>query len=483
MKPQVSIIYDSPGWSFHHIACQLQRHLSDEFAVTIMSHGEPDKEALLSADAVICLWYGTICYLHQGTEYFAPWQARVVSPECKMISCCFDEILRWDKSAGWANEETILFAIQHSDAFLCSSDGMARRMFPYFPQPQALGRCKDGVDLDLFPFSPYPPNPPKDLADRDVSLRVGWVGSTEKFGDLKGVEIIRSACKDLPGVRLITQDKKKHGLLAHEDMHEFYEAIDVQVCMSSCEGTPNPILEASACGRAWISTDVGIVPEMMADALDLGCHAPPGIIIPRQESALRECLRKLSTNRQHLPVMGKVGRYVIEKRWQWGDRAEQYRDALHAAGVWGDSDLSIVVHRPPKDTPLPNETPQPHPERGPCTVTLWPEDDKISASRALSLLQKSKIPFALKVIVSKANLQKIPQYIELADEFDCDIFFQEVLPDGDKEAFLSRALLVDHVENEMWIKNFHCHPCADRVRSWPLLMRRCDIERAMGGAV
>lgn len=43
------------------------------------------------------------------------------------------------------------------------------------------------------------------------------------------------------------------------EMPDYYSSIDVYVCASITEGTPNPILEAMASGVPIVTTDVGIV--------------------------------------------------------------------------------------------------------------------------------------------------------------------------------------------------------------------------------
>jgi len=522
-KRMVAVIFDQEGWSFWNISQQVKRHLSDEFDVCAMSHHKLDKKFILEADAIISLWYGTVCMLHQGTSHWASWQDRIVSPQCKHIACCFDEVLRWNDKAGWNIEETITFAIQHSNAFLCSSDGMARRMFPYFPQPKHLGTCKDGVDLSLFPHHPYRSlainagDPVGDLYDDSTPLRIGWVGNTEVFGDLKGISLIHEACDGLDGVRFVHQDKSEHGLVPHDEMHKFYGMVDVLVCMSSCEGTPNPIIEASATGRAWISPDVGIVSELNQDAMSLDCSAPPGLIIPRQDNVLREAIKKLRDNRHMLETMGAVGRHVIEQRWQWKDKAEQYRDALHAVGVRGDEDLKRTVHRQKKGTPPQQNMPgvdvrpvvtavvepvpivrekleiahvvevEPHP---PIVITKKVEtivtqkeaiiivsDPSLVECWRISQLKRKGAKVTLSFVITKQNMYKIPKFIELSDEFDCDCELNSITMNGDREDFLKQAMLLDHVENIPWIQKFQKHPAAHRVTAWPRLIKRIDLER------
>jgi glycosyltransferase involved in cell wall biosynthesis len=107
-------------------------------------------------------------------------------------------------------------------------------------------------------------------------------------------------------------------------MPAWYRDLDVYVCMSTVEGTPNPILEASACGIPWISTDVGIVGELRRDRL-----APPGIVIERTPTALVSALeRVLEMSETGRNSLGARGRRAVEAGWDWSARAEQFRRAV-----------------------------------------------------------------------------------------------------------------------------------------------------------
>ncbi len=93
-------------------------------------------------------------------------------------------------------------------------------------------------------------------------------------------------------------------------MSEFYKKAHVYINMSLNEGSPQPVIEAMACGRPVVSTDVGIVPEYVNDQ--------NGLIINRNKEALREALLDLHSRAGELTQMGIMARKSIENRtWAW----------------------------------------------------------------------------------------------------------------------------------------------------------------------
>jgi glycosyltransferase involved in cell wall biosynthesis len=86
-----------------------------------------------------------------------------------------------------------------------------------------------------------------------------------------------------------------HGVYTHpEERRGFMESLDVFVMPSFSEGTPNSIVEAMACGKPIIATDIGGVADMIGD--DAGILVPCGdietlattMIRMAQDRALRE---------------------------------------------------------------------------------------------------------------------------------------------------------------------------------------------------
>src|SRR5260221_5449500 len=66
-----------------------------------------------------------------------------------------------------------------------------------------------------------------------------------------------------------------HGVYTHpEECRAFMESLDVFVMPSFTEGTPNSVVEAMACGKPIIASEVGGIPDMLGD--ESGILVPPG---------------------------------------------------------------------------------------------------------------------------------------------------------------------------------------------------------------
>ncbi len=93
------------------------------------------------------------------------------------------------------------------------------------------------------------------------------------------------------------------------------------------EGVPKSLLEAAACGRAIVATDVPGCRDLVKEG-ENGFLAPP-----RDAAALADALAKLASDPQRCAAMGKVSRRMIEQSEFTADAvtahtAELYRNCL-----------------------------------------------------------------------------------------------------------------------------------------------------------
>ncbi|QHT62173.1 glycosyltransferase family 4 protein [Paenibacillus lycopersici] len=177
------------------------------------------------------------------------------------------------------------------------SDEIVRLFNPYFP----LYKTRVGIDTARFkPAS----------GSRDSLFRVGWVGRIDLPArrELKGYDMVRSALSGLR-VDLDIRTFKEH-YVPREQMIEYYQGLDCLICSSRTESIPFPVLEAASCGVPIISTEVGIVPELIRNKHN-------GIIIPRTANAIRKEVMKLMMEPGECRKMGENARNTIVDQWSW----------------------------------------------------------------------------------------------------------------------------------------------------------------------
>lgn len=184
---------------------------------------------------------------------------------------------------------------------------------------EALGRkptaiTPDGVNQELFR-----PLHMDRFADEDRPLVVGWAGNSKwgqlsAGGDPKGLHsVILPAIADLQskGMRIRGHFADRHVEWRPRDaMPEYYSEIDVLVCASEHEGTPNPVLEAMACGVPVVSTDVGIVAKVF------GAKQKRFILAERTSEGLAQSLSALYEDRSLLRELSAENIAAV-RDWTW----------------------------------------------------------------------------------------------------------------------------------------------------------------------
>ena len=125
--------------------------------------------------------------------------------------------------------------------------------------------------------------------------------------------------------------------IPHNEMSDYYNSIDICVCASLTEGSPDPVLEAMACGVPVISTDVGIVPEVF------GILQKDYILSSRTVDDLKLKLKDLLENPQKLKLLSKENMESVKKR-SWEIQCQKWNEFFTKMLV-NSEDKYINQHR------------------------------------------------------------------------------------------------------------------------------------------
>ncbi|WP_250523106.1 MULTISPECIES: glycosyltransferase [unclassified Caballeronia] len=333
-RPRIALMVDTGTWALANIARQIMRYTSDEFEfdlITLKDIGNPVLvlEMTRAHDLVHMFWREPLHHLDKdwGLPYverlcggWEPFVERLVAPR-PITFTVFDHLFL-------SQEETLARAPMYhlASGYTVSSDILKRiyENIPHYPKPQ--GETPDGVDLTRF----SPSNLARFSGASTRDLRIGWSGNSawgsagaggERL-DPKGfhtilkpaLEILRA--KGLQVSEHFADRQVRH--IPHSQMPAYYNSLDVLVCCSEAEGTPNPVLEAMASGVPVISTNVGIVSEA------LGPLQREFILKERSAVCLAEAIEKLIVDRYRLQQLSAENVNSI-KNWDWSVRTQAYR--------------------------------------------------------------------------------------------------------------------------------------------------------------
>ena len=294
----VLAIADRPGWAIDHKTRALQRALAGRFNIVERFQDDVTQADVEAADIVLLFYWLELRKMRLQESVLARHARPVVVGICSHRE--FDGRLRRPGLAVLRRLASAVFA---------NSRQLEREFAPLLDVP--VHYTPNGVDTTRFRPPPVP------RRRRPGELNVGWAGSLRNHGSAhRGFHnVIEPAVAAVPGARLVTAIREHH-CRSHDDMPAFYQTLDVYVCASRSEGTPNPCLEAAACGVPLVTTPVGNMPELVRDGENSFFF----------DGKAKDLAKKLTLLRDDPPLSSQLSSRMLEtiRDWDWRLQATNY---------------------------------------------------------------------------------------------------------------------------------------------------------------
>ena len=286
---KILILYDVPNWAYFYRAQALQKYKPVDFLVDISArYGAELKKC--KYDLIFQLAYS---YVKPVREHL-----QKNHYNCKLIS---SYNIGYNHNNQWLDS-----TIKYSDAVIINNfemwDKSGRRQNTY--------HISNGVDCNTFKVK-IPYNLRK--------FRALWIGSKfhRKVKNYDNILIplsrelnIRKILTDFKLVNSTGRDR-----LSQDQMNEWYNTGQCYVVASTTEGTPNPALEASACGLPVVSTSCGNMPEIIKNDYN-------GYLCERTVQSLLDGILKVQQRKE------EMSKNILEsiKSWDWSIRSKEFYD-------------------------------------------------------------------------------------------------------------------------------------------------------------
>lgn len=230
------------------------------------------------------------------------------------------------------HKAVIKYNLSKADRILSTSKVMAVETQKYTEKEVVV--TPFGIDLDKFK-----PLNAKSLFDEN-DIVIGTIKTLEeKYGIeylIKAFAIVKNKYKNLPLKLLIVGDgslsgnlkKLVHdlnienetaftGKIPHKLVPVYDNMLSVSVSVSNSESFGVAIIEASACGKPVIVSDVGGLPEVVENGVT-------GIVVPaRDHEKTAKAIEKLVLDEKLRKKMGEAGRKRVAKFYDWNKNVEQ----------------------------------------------------------------------------------------------------------------------------------------------------------------
>ena len=286
----IKLIYDSPGWAYYWQCMIMKKYAPPDMNIRCEIN-TTNSNFLKTSNCDLVL---QMCHGDAGNT------------KNHINSSSGHTILVTIYSLGWNyNNQLLTDCIGPSDFVVCNNIEMWQK---YGKHPKTCS-ISNGVDLNTY----YVTDPIKERKHK-----VLWIGSiihrSVKNYDSIIVPLSEMLKKENIPYDLRLVDSMGSNRMNQDQMKEWYNTGTIYVVPSSCEGTPCPLLESSACGCIPVSTRVGNAPELITHGVNgYLCDTNAESLFQGIKDAIRN--QTVSENMQH-----------TIKLWDWKERSEQYFD-------------------------------------------------------------------------------------------------------------------------------------------------------------
>jgi glycosyltransferase involved in cell wall biosynthesis len=302
--PRVLFIVDSPNWAHDFKSENIKMHLQLEFDIRKVYQSHVTAHDIEWTDLIVVFYWLQFVVMNHLFPVFRENRHKLLCGICSHVEL-----------SGARRETGLLFLNSYAKAVFVNNRLLESEYAPLLAVP--IHYTPNGVNTAFF-------GPADEPARVRMPLRIGWAGSLGNMGPaVRGFsDVIEAATKSVEDVRLVAairEDRHRTPL----EMRDFYRGLDAYVCASESEGTPNPCLEAAACGLPLVTTRVGNMPEFVVEGEN-------GFFIDRSPSSLAGRLAWLKSHLDQLVSMGREARRTA-LNWDWSLKSRPYAVMFHAA--------------------------------------------------------------------------------------------------------------------------------------------------------
>lgn len=286
---KIMILYDVKGWAFYHEAVGMQKYLKRNcINVDIESYPKFYKN------------YSTNKKNQYHLVFLFARQANSLTYPVEKTITTFSSFGDFSKQKELNSDNFARFVCKNQQIYKQAIKDLSHRIDRIVYLPVA-------IDTEIF-------KPNNKIIHSKLTF--AFVGNHKRKG--KGYDIIIDSINDIGNKINFNQALAGSNRLSYLEMVNFYNSIDVLICMSSAEGGPLPSFECGACG---VPTICGCQKSAIWEITknDESCFK-----IDRTKNALTEKILDLVKHPRLIDVVSKNIRSIIIEQHSWKNVIHKY---------------------------------------------------------------------------------------------------------------------------------------------------------------